>query len=58
MEIWRRYIHPHLHLHTQLKKSGISHIHIHTRSMQGFPVKTGTGSDNTHEDEFICHPYT
>ena len=23
----------------------------------GFPVKTGTGSDNTHGDGFICHLY-
>ena len=22
---------------------------------EGFPVKTGTGSDNTHGDGFICH---
>ena len=25
------------------------------QSMRGFPVKTGTGSDNTHGDKFICH---
>ena len=54
--LWRGYIHPHLHPHTQLKKSGILHSHTHThththtntQSMRGFPVKTGTGSDNTH----------
>jgi len=34
-----------------------SHTHTHTQSMQGFPVKTGTGSDNTHVDGFICHLY-
>ena len=27
-------------------------------SMRGFPVKTGTGSGNTHEDGFICHLLT
>jgi len=43
--------------HTQLKKSGISHTHTHTQSMRGFSVKTGTGSDNTHGDGFICHLY-
>jgi len=26
--------------------------------MRGFPVKTGTGSGNTHGDGFICHLYT
>jgi len=46
MEIWRRrvlwrgYVHPHTHPHTQLKKSGIPHTHTHTQSMRGFPVKT------------------
>jgi len=53
--LWRGYVHPHTHPHTQLKKSGIPHTHTHTHSMQGFSVKTGTGSDNTHEDGFICH---
>ena len=43
--LWRVYVHPHTHPHTQLKKSGIPHTH--TQSMRGFPVKTGTGSDNT-----------
>jgi len=38
-----------------LKKSGIPHTHTHTQSMRGFPVKTGTGSDNTHGDGFVCH---
>jgi len=47
--LWRVYVHP----HTQLKKSGIPHTH--TQSMRGFPVKTGTGSDNTHMDGFIYH---
>jgi len=49
----------HTHLHTQLKKSEISHTHTHTHteSMRGFPVKTGTGSGNTHGDGFICHLY-
>ena len=51
--LWQGYIHP----HTQLKKSGIPHTHTHTQSMRGFPVKTGTGSGNTHGDEFICHLY-
>jgi len=49
--LWRVYVHP----HTQLKKSGIPHTH--TQSMRGFPVKTGTGSGNTHGDGFICHLY-
>jgi len=53
--LWRGYIHPHNHPHTQLKKSGIPHTHTLTQSMQGFFVKTGTGSDNTHGDGFICH---
>jgi len=37
--------------HIQLKKSEILHIYtyIYTQSIRGFPVKTGTGSDNTHE---------
>ena len=62
MKIWRGrvisqgYVHPHPHPHTQLKKLGISHTH--TQSMRRFPVKTGTGSDNTHEDEFIYHLLT
>ena len=51
--LWRVYVHP----HTQLKKSGISHTHTHTQSMRGFPIKTGTGSDNTHGDGCICHLY-
>jgi len=51
--LWREYVHP----HTQLKKSGIPYTHTHTQSMRRFSVKTGTGSDNTHEDEFICHLY-
>jgi len=61
MEIWRRrvlwqgYVHIHNHPHTQLKKLGISHTHIHTQSMREFPVKTGTSSDNIHENGFICH---
>jgi len=38
-----------------IKKSGIPHTHTHTQSMRGFSVKTGTGSDNTHGDKFICH---
>jgi len=33
------------------------HTHTHTQSMRGFPVKTGTSSDNTHRDRFICHLY-
>jgi len=40
-----------------IKKSGIPHTHTHTQSMRGFSVKTGTGSDNTHMDGFICHLY-
>ena len=55
--LWRGYIHPHPHPHTQLKKSGIPHTHTHTQSMRGFPVKTRTGSGNTHGDGFICHLY-
>ena len=55
--LWRVYVHPHTHPHTQLKKSGIPHTHIHTQSMRGFPIKTGTGSGNTHGDGFICHLY-
>jgi len=51
--LWRVYVHS--HTHPQLKKSGIPHTHIHTQSMRGFPVKTGTGSGNTHGDGFICH---
>jgi len=51
--LWRGYIHPHPHPHTQSKKSGIPYTH--TQSMRGFPVKTGTGSGNTHGDGFICH---
>jgi len=47
----------HTHHHTQLKKSGIPHIHTHTQLIRGFPVKTGTDSGNTHGDEFICHLY-
>jgi len=45
--------------HTQLKKSGILHTytHTHTQSMREFPVKTETGSDNTHGNGFICHFY-
>jgi len=33
-----------------IEKSGIphTHTHTHTQSMWGFPVKTGTGLDNTH----------
>jgi len=54
---WQRYIHPHPHPHTQLKKSGIPHIHTHIQSMRRFPVKTGTDSDNTHGNRFICHLY-
>jgi len=53
--LWRGYVHPHNHPHTQLKKWGVPHTHIHTQSMWGFPVKMGTGSDNIHGDEFICH---
>jgi len=55
--LWRVYVHPHTHPHTQLNKSGIPHTHTHTQSMWGFPVKTGTGSGNTHGDGFICHLY-
>jgi len=51
--LWRGYIHP--HLHPQSTKSGIPHTHTHIQLMRGFSVKTGTGSDNTHGDEFICH---
>jgi len=47
------YVHPHTHPYTQLKKSRIPH----TQLMQGFPVKTETGSYNIHENEFICHFY-
>jgi len=53
--LWRGYVHPHNHPHTQLKKSGIPHTH--TQSMRRFPVKMGTGSGNTHGDRFICHIY-
>jgi len=57
--LWREYVHPHTHphphTHTQRKKSGIPHTH--TQSMWGFPIKTRTGSGNTHGDEFICHLY-
>jgi len=56
-KIWRVYVHPHNHPYTQLKKSGIPHTHTHTQSMWGFPVKTWTGSGNTHGDGFICHLY-
>ena len=31
--------------------------HTHSQSMRGFPVKTGTSSDNTHGSGFICHLY-
>jgi len=31
----------HTQPHTQLKKSGISHTHIHTQSMRGFLSKRG-----------------
>jgi len=55
IEIWRGYVHPYNHPYTQLKKSGIPHSHTHTQSMWEFTVKTETGSDNTHKDEFICH---
>jgi len=55
--LWRGYVYPYTHPHTQLKKSGILHTHTHTRSMREFSVKTGTSSDNTHGDEFICHLY-
>jgi len=41
--------------HPHLKTSGI--IHTHTQSMWEFPVKTGTGSSDTHEYEFIYHLY-
>jgi len=34
---------------------GIPHTHTYTQSMRGFPVKTETGSGNTHGNEFICH---
>jgi len=54
-EIWRGYVHPHNHPHTQLKKSEISHTHTQTQSMRGFSVKTGTSSNNTHGDRFICN---
>jgi len=37
------------------EKVGIPHTHTHTQSMWGFPVKTGTSSNNIHGDEFICH---
>ena len=39
--LWRGYVHPPTHPHTQLKKSGIPHTHTHTQSMQGFPSKRG-----------------
>jgi len=55
--LWRGYIHPHPHPHTQSKKSEILHTHTLTQSVRRFPVKTETGSDNTHDDEFICHLY-
>jgi len=39
-----------------IEKIGNSpYTHTHTQSMRGFPVKTGTGSDNTHGDGFICY---
>ena len=38
-----------------IEKVGIPHTHTHTQSMRGFPVKMGTGSDNTHGNRFICH---
>jgi len=44
--LWREYVHPHTHPHTQLKKLEIPHTH--TQSMRGFPLKTRTGSGNTH----------
>jgi len=53
--VWGRgqgiYVHP----HTQLKKSGILHIHVRTQSMRGFSIKTGTDWNNTHGSRFICH---
>jgi len=41
--LWRGYVHPHTHTHAQ--------------SIREFPVKTRTGSGNTHENGFICHLY-
>jgi len=52
--LWRVYVHPHTHPHTQLKKSGIPHTHTHTQSMREFPIKTGTGSDNTTETDLFA----
>jgi len=46
------YVHPHTYPHTQLKKSEI--LCTYTQSIRRFPVKTGTSSDNTHKDKFIC----
>jgi len=37
--LWRGYVHPYTHPHTQSKKSGIFHTHI--QSMRGFPSKWG-----------------
>jgi len=43
-----------VHPHTQLKSQGFP---TPISSMQGFPVKTRTSSNNTHGGEFICHLY-
>ena len=37
-----------------IKKVGDSHIHILSQCGDSI-VKTKTGSENTHEDGFICH---
>jgi len=41
--LWRVYVHPHTHPHTQLKKSGIPHTHTHTQSMWVRTIPTGMG---------------
>jgi len=52
--LWRGYIHPHTHPHTQLKKSRIPHTQTHTQSMRGFPVKLRMSLDNTHGNELFA----
>jgi len=45
------YVYIFSYLHTQFKKSGITHTR--TQLMWEFLVKIGTDSDNTHGDGFI-----
>jgi len=56
--LWRRYVHPHNHPHIQLKKSGISHTHIHTQSMQGFFGQNRDEFGQFARDRFICRLYS